>query len=163
MAAPTRHNPEPDALCLFLETGGDLLSNHRAAEWRLSGRRLRFTPCRRAALIDPKTLGRSRLQRPWAPGRLGSDGSESSSRLQRLTSGIWAWRCAGLQPQVREDLLDHRLLQDGRNDLQLGAAVRAVLQVEVESEASAQTNFYSSYVVAKTRMSSLAQLSRSWR
>jgi hypothetical protein len=33
---------------------------------------------------------------------------------------------------VREDLLDDRLFQDGRNDLQLAAAVRAVLQVEIE-------------------------------
>jgi hypothetical protein len=41
---------------------------------------------------------------------------------------------------VREDLLDDRLLQDRRNDLQLADAVRAVLQVEIESEASAKTN-----------------------
>jgi putative colanic acid biosynthesis UDP-glucose lipid carrier transferase len=36
---------------------------------------------------------------------------------------------------VREDLLDHRLLQDRRNDLELAAAVRTVLQVDLESEA----------------------------
>ena len=53
-----------------------------------------------------------------------------------------------------------RTPQDRRDDLQLAAAVRAVRQVEIESEASAQTNLYSSYVVAKTRLSSLAQLSR---
>ena len=38
----------------------------------------------------------------------------------------------GLQTQVREDLLDHRLLQDRRDDLQLAAAVRAVFQVDLE-------------------------------
>ncbi len=31
-----------------------------------------------------------------------------------------------------EDLLDHRRLQDRRDDLQLAAAVRAVLKVEIE-------------------------------
>ena len=92
-----------------------------------------------------------------------SDGSESSSRLQRLTAGGGAWRRPGLQPQVREDLLDDRLLQDRRDDLQLAAAVRAVLQVDLESEASAKTNLYSSYVAAKTRLSSRAQLSRTGR
>ena len=40
-----------------------------------------------------------------------------------------------IQPQVRKDLLDHRALQDGGDDLELpGAAVRAALQVDVESE-----------------------------
>ena len=33
---------------------------------------------------------------------------------------------------MREDLLDHRLLQNGRNDLQRAAAVQAVLQLEVK-------------------------------
>jgi hypothetical protein len=53
--------------------------------------------------------------------------------------------------------------QDGRDDLQHTAAVRAVRQVDLESEASAQTNLYPSYVVAKTRLSSLAQFSRTGR
>jgi len=69
----------------------------------------------------------------------------------------------GLQTEVREDLLDHRLLQDRRDDLQLAAAVRAVRHVDLESEASAKTNLYPSYVAAKTRLSSLAQLSRTGR
>ncbi len=38
----------------------------------------------------------------------------------------------GLQTQVREDLLDHRLLEDRRDDLQLAAAVRAVRHVDLE-------------------------------
>ena len=36
-------------------------------------------------------------------------------------------RPTGLKTQVREDLLDHRLLKDRRDDLQLATAVRAVL------------------------------------
>ena len=72
-------------------------------------------------------------------------------------------RRSGLQTQVGEDLLDHRLFQDRSDDLQLAAAVRAVLQVEIESEASAKSNLYPSYVAAKTRLSSLAQLSRTGR
>jgi hypothetical protein len=36
---------------------------------------------------------------------------------------------------VREDLLDDALLQDGRDDLELTAAVRAVLQVDPEDRA----------------------------
>ena len=69
----------------------------------------------------------------------------------------------GLQTQVREDLLDHWLFEDRRDDLQFAAAVRAVFQVDLESEASAKTNLYSSYVVAKTRLSNLAPLSRTGR
>ena len=46
--------------------------------------------------------------------------------------------------------------QDRRDDIQLTTTVRAVLQVEIESEASVKTNLYSSYVVAKTRLSSRA-------
>jgi hypothetical protein len=64
---------------------------------------------------------------------------------------------------VREDLLDHRLLKNRGDDLQLAAAVRAVLQVDLESEASAKTNLYPSYVAAKTRLRSLAQLRRTGR
>jgi hypothetical protein len=45
---------------------------------------------------------------------------------------------------VREDLLDYQSLQDGGNDLGLATTVRAVLQVDLESEASAKTNSISS-------------------
>ena len=72
-------------------------------------------------------------------------------------------RRPGLQPQVRKDPLDHRRFDDGRNDLQLATAVRAVLQVDLESEASAKTNLYPSYVAAKTRSSNRAQLRRAGR
>ena len=41
-------------------------------------------------------------------------------------------RRSGLQPQVREDPLDHRRFEDGRDDLELPTAVRAVLQVDLE-------------------------------
>jgi hypothetical protein len=37
-----------------------------------------------------------------------------------------------IQPEVREGLLDHRLFQDGGDDLQLTAAVRAAVHVEVK-------------------------------
>ena len=43
------------------------------------------------------------------------------------------WAASGrLQTQLRQDLLDDRLLQDRRNDLQLAIAVRAVLLVDLE-------------------------------
>lgn len=41
-------------------------------------------------------------------------------------------RCTGLQTQVRENPLSYRLFQDRRNDLQLTATIRAVLQAEIE-------------------------------
>jgi len=57
----------------------------------------------------------------------------------------------GLQTEVRENLLDDRLLEDRCDDLQIAAAVLAALHVDLESEALAQTNLYSSYVAATTR------------
>ena len=87
------------------------------------------------------------------------DESKYSGRLQRLAAS----RRPGLQTQVREDLLDHRLFKDRRNDLQLATEGRAVIQVEIESETSAKTDLYSSYVAAKTRLSNLAQLRRTGR
>jgi hypothetical protein len=42
----------------------------------------------------------------------------------------------GSKPQVSKDLLDHRPLQDGGDDLELpGAAVRAALHVDIEHTA----------------------------
>jgi hypothetical protein len=40
---------------------------------------------------------------------------------------------------MREDLLEHRLLQDRRNDLQLDSAVRAVLQRQRSSRIHRKT------------------------
>ncbi len=67
-------------------------------------------------------------------------GSLNLSRLGRLRSlaapgdGLApGGRPTRLQPQVREDLLDHRRLQGRRDDLELATAVRAVRQVEFES------------------------------
>ena len=51
---------------------------------------------------------------------------------QRLSTRGSPRRCPGLQAQVREDLLDDRRLQDRSDDLQLAAAVRAVLEVDLE-------------------------------
>ena len=50
----------------------------------------------------------------------------------RRPTGWRPRRCTGLQTKVREDLLDHRLFQNRGDDLQLAAAVRAVLQVELK-------------------------------
>jgi len=83
-----------------------------------------------------------------------------SRRLLKLSARRHPGRCPGLQSEVREDPLYHGCLQDGGNDLELAAAVRAVFEVDLESEASAKTNLYSSYVVANTRWSSRAQLMR---
>jgi len=83
--------------------------------------------------------------------------------LQLRPTGWRAWWRPALQAQVREDLLDHRLLKDRRDDLQLAAAVRAVRHVDLESAASAKTDFCPSYVAAETRSSSLAQLNRTGR
>ena len=52
--------------------------------------------------------------------------------MQRQPTRWYPWRRTGLPSQVREDLLDDRRFQDRRDDLQLTAAVRAVLQVEIE-------------------------------
>ncbi len=94
--------------------------------------RLRVNPDLRVVFTSPGNLGRSRSPRPWAAGRLNADNSGWSGRLQRLAAGWCPGRRPGLQPKMREDLLDHRLLKDRRNDLQLAAAVRAVLQIEFE-------------------------------
>ncbi len=55
------------------------------------------------------------------PGHLKGDGSAWSGRVQLRSTGRRA-RSPGLQTHVRQDLLDHRLFQDGRDDLQLAAA-----------------------------------------
>lgn len=73
----------------------------------------------------PKTLGRSRLQRPRSPGRLNGHSWAASCRLRRLAAGRRTRRCPGLQSQVREDLLDHRPLRDGGDDHEFPAAILA--------------------------------------
>ena len=89
---------------------------------------------------------------PWSPGHFyrprnpsaaedssgpgfrvpNGHGWAASGRLQRLTTGRRPRRCQSLQTQVRENLFNHRLLQDRRNDLQFTAAVRAVLHIDLE-------------------------------
>ena len=59
-------------------------------------------------------------------------GLAAVTHLQSLTTGRRAGRYIGLLTQVREYPFDHQLFQDRRNDLQLTATVRAVLQVEIE-------------------------------
>jgi len=43
---------------------------------------------------------------------------------------------------MHQDALDYRRFEDGGDDLELTTAVRAVLDVDLESEASAKTNLY---------------------
>ena len=43
---------------------------------------------------------------------------------------------------MRQDALDYRRFEDGGDDVELTTAVRAVLDVDLESEASAKTNLY---------------------
>ena len=86
-----------------------------------------FTLTIRPLCLGPEKPGRSRSPRLSAPGRLEGVGSVWSGRLHlRPTDWRPRW-CPGLQPQVSEDLLDYRLLQDRHDDLQLAATVRAVL------------------------------------
>ena len=67
-----------------------------------------------------------------SPGRLNCRGWAASGRLKRLVTGRRPRRVLRLQTQMGEDPLDHRLLEDRRNDPQLTAAVRAVRRVEVK-------------------------------
>jgi len=61
-----------------------------------------------------------------------------------------------IQPQVREDLLDRRPLQDRRDDLHLpGAAPRATLQADVE-DALQQSRPADARRAARTSSASLA-------
>jgi len=83
-------------------------------------------PTQRAA--PPRRQGGGRAWRQVSDSASGS-GSEVRPRLAHLTLG----RGLRIQPQVSKDLLDHRPLQDGGDDLELpGAAVRAALHVDVK-------------------------------
>ena len=55
-----------------------------------------------------------------------------SGRLQRLTTRRSTRRCPGLESKMRKDRLDRRRFQDRQDDLQIAAAARAVLQVEID-------------------------------
>ncbi len=101
---PMRLNLSLDAGGDPLDAGGDPLGVDSPAEKRLPGCRLRVTLVAWPLPSVPQPLGRSRLQRPCAPGRLNSGGSESSSRLQRLTSSS----CARLRPRPRKGSLRDR-------------------------------------------------------
>src|SRR5882672_9817088 len=112
----------------------------------------------RPPCLGPAKPARSRSPRPWARGRLNGDGSGRSGRLELRPTGRRARRCPGLQPQVREDLLDERLLQD-RNDLRLAAAVRAVLKVQLKAKLQRRLTCTQVMSQLNTRLSSRAQLS----
>ncbi len=77
------------------------------------------------------------LGRGVCDGRCGSrrgSGCEILSRLTRPPSTWWL----RIQAQVSQDLLDHRPLQDRCDELELAAAVRAALQLEVEHVADSR-------------------------
>ena len=97
----------------------------------------RVFPCDLPPNLGSEKPWRSRSPQPGAPGRLKRVGWRVSGRLQLRPTGWRARRRPGLQTQVREDLLDHRLLQDRRDDLQLAPAVRAARHVESRTRASA--------------------------
>ena len=52
--------------------------------------------------------------------------------MQRLATDRRERWYPGLQSQMREDLLDHRLFQNRRDDLKLTVTVRAVLHFDLE-------------------------------
>jgi len=98
----------------------------------IRGDRVRVFPGDRAPNLSSEKPWRSLSLRPWKPGRLKRVGWRRSGRLQLRPTGGRASRRPGLQTQVREDLFDHWLFHDRRDDLQLAAAVRAVLHVDLE-------------------------------
>ena len=65
-------------------------------------------------------------------GRLKRVGWRRPSCLQLRPTGWRAQRCPGLRTQVRENLFDHRLLEDRRDDLQPATTIRALFQVDLE-------------------------------
>jgi hypothetical protein len=65
---------------------------------------------------------------------------------------------------MAKDLLDHRPLEDGGDDLELpGAAVRAVLHVDVRAKLQRRLTCTQVTSQLKTRLSSRAQLMRCGR
>ena len=93
--------------------------------------RLRFLwvfPCDRAPNLALGNLGAASSRGPGHPAASnvligGSQAACSCDPRAGARGGA-----LGLQSQVRRDLLDHRRLKDRCNELQLAAAVRAVLQ-----------------------------------
>jgi len=69
---------------------------------------------------------------PWCQVAESTAVDCAQAALQRLVADRRLRRCTRLQTQVREDLLDDRLFQDRRNDLQRAAAAQAVFHVNLE-------------------------------
>ena len=101
---------------------------------------MRVFPEDRASNLGSKKLWRSRSQQLWAPGRLKRVGWGMSGPLQ-LRSTAWRARLRPcVQAQVPEDFLDNRLFEDRRYDLQLAAAVGAVLSRRFGSRIKDETS-----------------------
>jgi hypothetical protein len=63
----------------------------------------------------------------------GPTGAAQAASVVRHLARPPSGRRLGIQSQVGQDLLDHRSLEDGRDDLEpAAAAVRAVLHVDVK-------------------------------
>ena len=95
--------------------------------------RLRVFPGNRPPNCGSEKLWRSRSPWPWSPCRRKRVGGWDSGRLQLRTHGLA--RAAAPRPadtQVRKDPLDQWLLEDRGDDLQLAAAVGAMLHVDLE-------------------------------
>ena len=94
--------------------GGDLRSRRAAPPWlEVASHRGWLWRCRRGRRVSD--------------GRCSARGVQHG--LARPTLGPRLW----VQPQVLQDLLDHRALKDGRDDLQIaGTAVRAGVHVDVK-------------------------------
>jgi len=84
--------------------------------------------------LRPLAVASDGLARAAAPGLAGRVwAGKRKPLLRRRTARRRApASTVGLQTQVREDLLDDRLFEDRRDDLQFATAVRAVRHVDLK-------------------------------
>jgi len=63
---------------------------------------------------------------------------------------------------MRQDALDYRRFEDGGDDVELTTAVRAVLDVDLESEASAKTNLYLKFTSVRLKVEQNQLVTDGW-
>jgi hypothetical protein len=116
-----------DTLDAALGVDSGLLSGGELGHKRLSAGSCTGQPGR-SGRLDPSWRAPDAAGRLGPGRRLNAKLERKSGRLQRLPTR-WRprWR-TGLQTQMCEDALDDRRLQDRSDDLQLAAAIRALLQ-----------------------------------
>lgn len=75
----------------------------------------------------------------------------ASGAIRLLAACVRVRGRPSLQPQVREDALDHRCFEDGRDDPELAAAVRAAVDVQLgfQEAASRERRFLAGSAVIK--------------